>query len=335
MGTMYFRTKAEETDGWKQTSFEYQKQRDSDETVRAIKDDARHARCEMPPSELFCSALDRVATGDLIQITSGSNAWHLESTTQLRQTSPMTISPLPSLPLSPCFGLSPNHPVYALHQKQRLMLALYLAYAFLHLGGGCWWPYTIRSSVMLPNVFDVSKPPPVFFSASFLKGDEKHTPEIRLNYVEQHINHDMPSLVAFGRLLLELWVGHQVIWDNVPTELGRCENELLGRPWTWAIDACLQPRTSNSNTRWTIRENERTRNAFVREVLFPLQYVVCTGFHVAAEDVFPAPPVARLRKVMRINSRQPSLPPAEPQFTATEYCLHDGDNEYERVDDSR
>jgi hypothetical protein len=335
MGTMYFRTQDDEADGWKHTSFEYQKQRDSYQTSLASKGHARGARGDMPPSELFCSALHRVATGDLIRVASGSNAWHLEATEQLRQASALKNSPLPSLPLSPCFELAPNHPVYTLSKKKRLMLALYLAYAYLHLSGGCWWPYTNRSSVMLPNDFDVNKPPPAFFSAAFLQRDDKHTPEIRLNYVEQLINHDMPSLVAFGRLLLELWVGHQVIWDNVPAALHSCEDDLLGRPWTWAINACLQKPSSNSDKISTIREDQRARNAFIREVLLPLQYVVCTGFHVAAEDVFPAPPVARPRKVRRIILRPPPMRPAEPQSTAIEYCLHDGDNEYERVEDSR
>jgi hypothetical protein len=220
-----------------------------------------------------------------------------------------------------------------------MMLALYLAHAYLHLGGGSWWPYTVRSSVLLPNNFDEDAPPLAFFSATILQSHDKCTPETEFEIVEQ-LNRDMPSLVAYGKLLLELWVGHKVIWEGVKVELSRLAGEAFGLELTGAIKACLKP-TPWTDEPLTIRQNERTREAFISEVILPVQHVLLTGYKITAQDIFSAPPMRKASVVIpkvihkRIKQRQQSIPAPEHYLITADYCLHDGDDHFERLEDNR
>jgi hypothetical protein len=291
-------------------------------------DDTEHSM-ERPSGEPFCAVLDRVGAGDFVRIASGSKAWHHKSTRQAEETRIAK-----DLPLMSCFELPDEHFVYKMLPKYRIMLALYLAYAYLHLGGGCWWPYNIRSSVMLPQKSDLDALPPAFFAATLLKGSDKRTPETVFGRMEKKANSAMPSLVALGRLILELNIGRKVIWDEVDAALAECHGHPFAPEMMQAIEACLKWTKTNS----TIREHEETRSNFIKEVIVNLQSVLHYVYHSTVQELFTVSPATRMPEVIlprRVKQSEHLIKAPSAPSSPSRLCLHDGRDYSEKLDDDR
>lgn len=332
-GTIYFRTEQGGAVGWRRAQFEYQRRSPLQTDLENHKSNWQTQDCEMM-TEGLCAALESVSEGDCVRITCGTRVSRSRARAKMAMRALIAEAPLTS-----CFELRPDHPVYKLSPKRRMMLALYLAYAYLHLSGGCWWPYTARSCVKLPNLIDPAAPPSAFFAAALLSEREALVSVAKFEIVE-HLNRDMPSLVAFGRLLLQLFLGRAIIWDLVPEELENCAEYAFAAEVTSAVKACLRPSELRAPEEpGTIRESERLRNSFIKSVVVPIQYVVQVGFKVQAQDIFPIPmamkraPPPAPRSTREVKSIL--VMPGCAKVIDKGFCLHDGQDEPEKLDDQR
>jgi hypothetical protein len=334
-GTMYFRTEENATYGWKHTSFSHQRQLAPVKVVRVEETHVKHLERDGSRSERLCSALDYACAGDLIRITSGSEVWRCKGLGQVQETKIVE-----ELPLSPCLQLRDDHPVFRLDERDRMMLAVYLAYAYLHLGGGDWWPHTTYSSVMIPNKIEADSPPLVFFAASLLQDledYERHIAEPQPNIMDQMFGPALPTLVALARLFYGLYIGRPVTWDAMILEMHLRRGESFATNFREVLAGCMEL-SKKTDESLSVRENVSKRKLYVKSVIIPLEGIVQSAFQITSRDIFAARKAAkrpRTSKPKRIKRTQ--APAATPVVQPTEsgFCLHDGQHDFESLDDNR
>ena len=215
-------------------------------------------------------------------------------------------------------------------RKERLILALILSYAYLHLGGGPWWPYDrLSNSVWFFNTAgnsmpDVRKP----FIASSLQ-QRAEPPGDELWFLENY-NNEMLSLPLFGKLLLELRAGRRLEWFELPKVMNKYRDKELGHEIVGAAQACLGRKddTFRSSENESIRKTERMRMEFVSKVVLKLQYVLAVGFHVKIDEIF-----REMATPMTLDTEHPPQLHAEPLpfLSETSWCLHDDNNRPESL----
>jgi hypothetical protein len=218
--------------------------------------------------------------------------------------------------------------------RERLVIALYLCYMYLHLSGGPWWPYQQTQNIVWFERSVVSRPWQLtmpYFSAP-------STQPCVAPWLNRVMHKDMPSLPVFGKTLLELFTGRCVDWLDVEeaiasyaklkeafsTEIIEIINALLGN----ADVTMLKP--------GNLRENERMRMYFERTIINTLHIILDFGFHVDFSDelkraqsnsgiIHPAS-VAIMGSGMTHTPREFRKP-----FSPATLCLHD-DGEKEHLD---
>ncbi|GAB7323070.1 hypothetical protein MBLNU13_g05584t3 [Cladosporium sp. NU13] len=57
--------------------------------------------------------------------------------------------------------------------------------------------------------------------------------------LEKIMNSQRPSLPALGKLLLEIWLGSVVPWDNLQARMDECRKKIGGEHWALAVETCL------------------------------------------------------------------------------------------------
>jgi hypothetical protein len=233
-----------------------------------------------------------------------------------------------------CYDLPQPQRLLNMSSKRRISVALVLAYAYLHLGGGSWWPYTKRPNLHSQDIDNEGMPPSrlVLFSPDFSRQNEE------LPYVLTAFNADMPSLPAFGKLLLELFVGKSVKWDELNSKMETAKDESLGTEMLQAVSTCLATGTDKTfKGGGTIREDERLRTHFVKGVVIPIQYVLRIGYNLKPQDIFKTVSTSGVVEIKERPARR--LPIRRdrdgPETIGDGFCLHDGQNGLEKAFDTQ
>jgi hypothetical protein len=95
-------------------------------------------------------------------------------------------------------------------QRERAGLALIIAYYYLHLSGTTLWP----DSDVSPNVWFEVQESDIDLYRPFLSARRQTALGVADSH-ETFNNRDRPSLPALGKLLLEIWLGRTLAWDDV------------------------------------------------------------------------------------------------------------------------
>jgi hypothetical protein len=100
------------------------------------------------------------------------------------------------------------------------------------------------------------------------------------------INAARSSLPAFGKLLLEIFVGHELSWDKgrLDDALKTCRKDMIGQCWARAIDACIG--SDVLKRPGSFCQPGEMRDYFVLRVIKSLQWVLETLCQRQVEDVF-------------------------------------------------
>jgi hypothetical protein len=95
-------------------------------------------------------------------------------------------------------------------QRERAGLALIIAYYYLHLSGTTLWP----DSDVSPNVWFEVQESDIDLYRPFLSARRQTALGVADSH-ETFNNRDRPSLPALGKLVLEIWLGRTLAWDDV------------------------------------------------------------------------------------------------------------------------
>lgn len=233
-----------------------------------------------------------------------------------------------------CYNLPQPQRLLKMSSKRRISVALVLAYAYLHLGGGSWWPYTKKPNLHSQDIDSEGIPPSrlVLFSPDFSRQKEE------LPYVLTAFNADMPSLPAFGKLLLELFVGQSVNWDELNSKMETAKEKMLATEMLQAVSTCLATGTDKTfKGGGTIREDERLRTHFVNGVVIPIQYVLRVGYKLKPQDIFKTVSTSGVVEIKERPARR--LPIRRyrdgPETIGDGFCLHDGQEGLEKAFDTQ
>lgn len=239
-----------------------------------------------------------------------------------------------------CYNLPQPQKLLKMSSKHRMSVALVLAYAYLHLGGGSWWPYDKKPNLHSPVIAseDIHPSRLLFFSPNFSQ-DPHWTSSASsegLPYVLKAFNAEMPSLPAFGKLLLELFLGQSVVWDELNKRLDRARDEPLATEILQAVSICLAIGTDKTfKGGGTIRDDERLRDHFVKGVLMPIQYVLRVGYHLKPQDIFKTPSTSGVVEIKELPPRRlKTHSPVRydgPETVGDGFCLHDGQEGLEEL----
>ena len=169
---------------------------------------------------------------------------------------------------------------------------------------------------------DIESMPPsrlVLFSPSFSRQNEE------LPFVLTAFNADMPSLPAFGKLLLELFVGQSVNWDDLNTTMDRAKEEMLATEILQAVSICLATGPDKTfKGGGTIREDGRLRTHFVNAVVIPIQYVLRVGYKLKPQDIFKTISTSGVVEIKERPARRLPIRIHGPETIDDGFCLHDG-----------
>lgn len=224
-------------------------------------------------------------------------------------------------PFTAFLNLGEKHAVYGLSEKRRMMLALYLVYAYLHLGGGCWWPYDRNTSVVIVNHISDDEPVMPFFAATFVKDDKRTEFDMFCK-----LNPAMPSLVALGRMLLSLHLGHYVYMEQIEAELDQYSGKAFAIQIAKAVRACLPSRELQVlKEPPTIRNNDKLRAKFISEVILPIQFILHYGHGVQAREIFePRLPTVSMEQELpkKLRDVAPVVRQGAEEVKDG-FCLHD------------
>ena len=170
--------------------------------------------------------------------------------------------------------------------KERIVIAVALAYAYLHLSDTAWWS---RREVFpdfwfmndgQSNTLQTTLP---FLS---FRIDERRSGNIS---TEGYINPQRPSLPAFGKLLLEIWKGTTLSWgEELDAAVAECELDPLGEYWLCAVNACLGTENVLKED-GSFHESTRMRSVFVLKVVKSLQWLFEKCVRLPVDSIFPAP----------------------------------------------
>ena len=239
-----------------------------------------------------------------------------------------------------CYNLPQPQKLLRMNFKHRISVALVLSYAYLHLGGGAWWPYDKKPNLHSPEIASEDVPPSrlVFFTPNFTPrtASGQLTQDEELPFVLTAFNAEMPSLPAFGKLLLELYLGQSVTWDELNTRLERARGEVFAKEILQAVTTCLAIGTDKTfKGGGTIRGDERLRTYFVKEVVMPIQYVLRVGYQLKPQDIFHNAGTSGVielkeRPIKRLKSHSPVRLDG-PEQVPNDFCLHDGQEGMEEL----
>ena len=154
--------------------------------------------------------------------------------------------------------------------KERLVLALVLAYAYLHLSGGPWWPdETVDPDTWFrhdPTTGSVELWHP--FVGIKIQSEQSSQSESSIPYRYELLNSRRPNLPAFGKLLLEIWAGRPVAFDSqMDRERAQCRSEMGGEIFLCAVDACLNRKGGPMKYGGPLSQNQPMREFFVDRVI--------------------------------------------------------------------
>jgi hypothetical protein len=326
-GTMYFPTTGDDLHGWKHTSYEYRRRQASVRILEHAASHVKHEECDEIKPEQFCSALKGASCDDSVRIESGSVVRRKRNLSEQVE----RVQVAKNLPLSPCSELPPGHPVYTLEFKFRLMLILYLAYAFMHLSGGCWWPYTLNSTVMLPDRIKRNTQPMVFFDASLLREEDRQPYGFKIAPKSRALHGS-----SFAKLLVGLWLGEPIAAGDLMTTVLSYEHTMFFSEMLVVVETC----TSLGSTFPEEGPSEEMQNRFFEGAIRPIQRAVWLAFKTTALAIFAMPPAAPSYE--EYKSERPARQQAcetvatsSAHSTAPEYCLRDGKDQAERLNDER
>jgi hypothetical protein len=152
-------------------------------------------------------------------------------------------------------------------EQHRLLLTLLLSYAYLYLGGSSWWPNArVDAGLWFANHLDpkIIRPFLQFSTAQ----------EHRTGFVEKLINQARPSLPAFGKLILEIWLGRPITWgdeDMLGAEKD-CQRSALGPHIYRVAKSCFEA-DSILKGEGSLRDDVLMRETFISNVVKTLQYM--------------------------------------------------------------
>ena len=212
-------------------------------------------------------------------------------------------------------------------ETDRIIVALLLSYAYLHLSGGSWWPnLTLDPTVWF--LIGATTPHTTALWRPFLSFDPPQSSESFR--IETAINKERPSLPAFGKLLLEIWVGKPLTWDNEQLQQveEQCKKTMVGKQYFEVANACIR-QESIFHSEKMFREHKSMRGLFLAKVVKVLQYML--SWEMSMENIFAmqkplGPDALRSRGIES---------PSGSSAILTNKCLRDGLNpqegEYERT----
>jgi hypothetical protein len=170
----------------------------------------------------------------------------------------------------------------------------------------------------------------VLFSPNFSRQNEE------LPYVLTAFNADMPSLPAFGKLLLELFVGQSVNWDELNSKMEIAKEEMLATEILQAVSTCLATGPDKTfKGGGTIREDERLRTHFVNGVVIPIQYVLRIGYQLKPQDIFRTISTSGVVEIKERPARRLPIRIDGPETIGDEFCLHDGQEGLEKASNTQ
>lgn len=280
-------------------------------------------------SSALCEVLTASRNGDLVRL--GTSKPKLQNA----RDGPYTLSKSgPAVngdsALADCYDLPPNHALLRMKPKYRLILSLQLAYAYLHLGGGSWWPYDKKpclhwiekSSYEIPNSNDF------FFTPTFSPRRQQDQTREDSSRMLKACNAAMPCLPAFGKLLLELFVGKKVTWESLDSDIESARDDACAEEILLAVNTCLAFGDDKTLAEGgTIRDEKPLRDHFLKEVVLRLQYVLRFAYKVNVHDIFRPSNTGYVVELHQgpgpqgfLSSESESPTPPREGF-----CLHDGD----------
>jgi hypothetical protein len=182
--------------------------------------------------------------------------------TQLRKTSAVSLTSFKSWVASgQTNGYAKNS------EKHRLILTLLLAYAYLYLGGSSWWPDArLNAGLWFADHLDDKIIRPFL---QFSTGEKQKSWS-----VEGCINEARPSLPAFGRLILEIWLGRPIVLgdeDMLGVEKD-CQRSTLGPHIYGIANSCIRP-DEILKRKGSFRDNALMRETFASNVVKTLQHI--------------------------------------------------------------
>ncbi|KAK0880595.1 hypothetical protein LTR87_005559 [Friedmanniomyces endolithicus] len=219
--------------------------------------------------------------------------------------------------------------IAVLKTKERLLLALYLSYLFLHLSGGPWWPYHATSGVIWIWASNNSTRP-LIFSPLLTASLHRQLLPVRVPATVRSANPKMPSLPILGKMLLSIAMGREIKWTDLDTAIEeyRSNDEAFAEELLGAVESCLGTDDLTFKTGGLLREDESMRLAFMQRVVKKLQYILSVGYNedinraidqASAEtqkltdDLLAIPKQARHEKPGKRN----------PAAAKDKHCLHD------------
>jgi hypothetical protein len=199
--------------------------------------------------DTLCAELERLEPSSKISIHGDC-----EPPVKLEDTSPLRTAPL----------------------RERLVIALYLCYMYLHFSGGPWWPYQQTQSI-------------VWFEQSVVSGQWQLTmpylsaPSTQpcvAPWLNRVMHKDMPSLPVLGKTLLELFTGRCIDWLGIEEAIASYAKKPFAREIIEIINALLGTADVTLLKSGNLRENEKMRIYFERTIINTLRYILEVGYHV-------------------------------------------------------
>lgn len=236
-----------------------------------------------------------------------------------------------------------THPIREKPYEQRVALALLVAYAFLQLGNGPWFPYTTDSI----NIwfYQPNDSPPIllqpFLEVCLDTGDD-HTENKRGTHsMLRMINPNMQCLPVLGKFMLELISGSPVELSGIEDFMVSYRHQNPERaPYVWgAIKSCFFEPAFKGDV---IHGNELLRTKFLEDIIYRLNKLLTQCKSTLEEEITKMPLYPPIRSASSRKRRSsttadprlakrsplPSVERAKDQTTIsadsrTRYCLHD------------
>jgi hypothetical protein len=159
--------------------------------------------------------------------------------------------------------------------------------------------------------------------------------------LEESMNKQRPSLPALGKLLLEIWIGSVVHWEDVPARLDECRKNIGGEYWALAVETCVWgSEDAVLKEEGVLQKSPMMRAEFVRRVIKSMQWILENVCHQRVVDLFVATsehPKQSSAEAPRQN--EATLPDdlnisSVNNNTAENWgCLHDENDEWQPVDE--
>lgn len=158
--------------------------------------------------------------------------------------------------------------------------------------------------------------------------------------LENIINSQRPSLPALGKLLLEIWLGSVVPWDNLQARMDECRKKIGGEHWALAVETCLWgAEDAGLKQPGHLLKIPEMRAVFVRRVIKAMQYILENVCQQPIGDLFVATsehPRQNSADVPRQNKGilrdEPNVSSMEDNAAENWGCLHDENDEWKPVD---